>query len=215
MPVKLRLARHGRKRFAYYHIVVADGRAPRDGKFIERIGTYNPNSNPAEIKLDFDKALSWLQKGAQPTETVRAILSYKGVLLKRHLLEGVKKGAFDEAAAEAKFQAWLKEKENKIQAKVDKLSEKAKAEQEKKIEAEKKVNEERAQAIAKKNSELAEEAKEEVKDEDTATEEVTEENNADNSAKEEEKPEAKQEEEKEENKTEEKTDATEEKDKTE
>ena len=122
MPVKLRLARHGRKRFAFYHIVAADGRAPRDGKFIERVGAYNPNTNPATIELDFDKALDWLLKGAQPTETVRAILSYKGVLMKRHLLAGVKKGAFDEAEAERRFEAWWKEKEAKVQSKRDWLA---------------------------------------------------------------------------------------------
>lgn len=91
MPVKMRLARHGRKRYAYYHIVVADSRAPRDGRYIERIGTYNPNTNPATIDLDFDKAYDWLVKGAQPTDTVKAILSYKGVLYKKHLMGGVKK----------------------------------------------------------------------------------------------------------------------------
>ena len=103
MPVKMRLARHGRKRYAYYHIVVADSRAPRDGRYIERIGTYNPNSNPATIDLDFDKAYDWLVKGAQPTDTVKAILSYKGVLYKKHLMGGVKKGAFDEAEARKTF----------------------------------------------------------------------------------------------------------------
>ena len=90
MPVKLRLARQGRKKFAFYHIIAADGRAPRDGKFIEKLGIYNPNTNPATIELDFDKSLNWLEKGAQPTETVRAILSYKGVLMKRHLMTGVR-----------------------------------------------------------------------------------------------------------------------------
>ena len=104
MPVKIRLARHGRKRHAFYHIVVADSRAPRDGRLIERIGSYNPNTNPATIELDFDKALNWLKNGAQPTDTCRAILSYKGVLMKKHLLEGVKKGAFDEAEAEKFYQ---------------------------------------------------------------------------------------------------------------
>ena len=99
MPVKIRLARHGRKQHAYYHIVVANSRAPRDGRFIERIGSYNPNTNPATIDLDFEKALSWLFKGAQPTDTTRTLLSVKGVMMKKHLLEGVKKGAFDEAEA--------------------------------------------------------------------------------------------------------------------
>ena len=94
MPAKIRLARHGRKRYAFYHIVVADSRAPRDGRYIERIGTYNPNTNPATIDLDFDKALDWLLKGAQPTDTANAILSYKGVNYKKHLLGGVKKRSF-------------------------------------------------------------------------------------------------------------------------
>ena len=106
----MRLARHGRKRYAYYHIVVADSRAPRDGRFIERIGSYNPNTNPATIDLDFDKAYDWLTKGAQPTDTVRAILSYKGVLYKKHLMGGVKKGAFDEEEAQRRFEKWIADK---------------------------------------------------------------------------------------------------------
>ncbi len=103
MSVKIRLGRHGKKGYPFYHIVVADSRAPRDGKFIEKIGTYNPNTNPATIELSFEKALDWLQKGAQPTDTCRAILSEKGVLMKKHLLGGVAKGAFSESDAEAKF----------------------------------------------------------------------------------------------------------------
>ena len=109
MSTKIRLARHGRKGRPFYHVVIADSRAPRDGRYIEKIGTYNPNTNPATIDLKFDRALYWLMTGAQPTDTASRILSYKGVLLKKHLLEGVKKGAFDEAAAEAKFEAWMKE----------------------------------------------------------------------------------------------------------
>ena len=109
MSTKIRLARHGRKGRPFYHVVIADSRAPRDGRYIEKIGTYNPNTNPATIDLKFDRALYWLMTGAQPTDTASRILSYKGVLLKKHLLEGVKKGAFDEAAAEAKFEAWTKE----------------------------------------------------------------------------------------------------------
>ena len=115
MSVKIRLSRHGKKQSPYYHIVIADSRAPRDGKFIERIGDYDPTTNPATIKLNFDRALSWLEKGAQPTDTCRAILSYEGVLMKQHLLTGVKKGAFDEAAAIEKFAAWKAEKLAKIQ----------------------------------------------------------------------------------------------------
>lgn len=122
MSVKIRLARHGKKGFAFYHIVVADSRAPRDGKFIEKIGSYNPNTNPATIVLDFNKALDWLQKGAQPTDTCRAILSYKGVLYKKHLLGGVAKGAFDEATAEARFNKWIEGKEAQISAKEGKIA---------------------------------------------------------------------------------------------
>ena len=122
MPVKIRLARHGKKGYAFYHIVVADSRAPRDGKFIEKIGTYNPNTNPATIDLNFDKALDWLQKGAQPTDTCRAILSYKGVMYKKHLLGGVAKGAFDEATANARFDKWMSEKAAKISAKTQKVT---------------------------------------------------------------------------------------------
>ena len=107
MATKIRLQRFGRKGYAFYQVVIADSRAPRDGKFIERIGSYNPNTNPATIDLNFDRALYWLQVGAQPTDTARMILSREGVCLKKHLLEGVKKGAFDEAKAEEKFQAWL------------------------------------------------------------------------------------------------------------
>ena len=121
MPVKIRLQRQGRKFRAIYSIVVADGRAPRDGKYIANLGQYNPNTNPASIELDFDKAMEWLQNSAQPTDTCRAILSHKGVMYKKHLLDGVKKGAFDEAEAEKRFQIWLTEKEQKNQANRDKI----------------------------------------------------------------------------------------------
>lgn len=121
MAVKIRLSRHGKKGFAFYHIVVADSRAPRDGKFIEKIGMYNPNTNPATIDLDFDKALDWLCKGAVPTDTCNAILSYKGVLMKKHLMGGVAKGAFDQATADARFNQWLTEKNQKIAAKSVKI----------------------------------------------------------------------------------------------
>ncbi len=168
MPVKIRLARHGRKRNAFYHIVVADVRAPRDGKYIERIGSYNPNTNPATIDLNFDKALDWLFKGAQPTDTARAILSYKGVMMKKHLLEGAKKGAFDEAEAEKRFQAWLADKEAKIQSKVDGLDSEAAAKAKEDLEREAKINAERAEAIEKKNSELAAEAAAEESTEEEA-----------------------------------------------
>ena len=164
MPVKIRLQRQGRKFSAVYSIVVTDSRAPRDGKYIETLGKYNPNTNPATIELDFDKAMEWLQKGAQPTDTCRAILSYKGVLYKKHLLEGVRKGAFDEAEAEMRFQTWMTEKEQKIQAKRDRIK-KSKAQIAKeKFEEESKIREERAREIEKKRSELLEaEAKEKTK----------------------------------------------------
>ncbi|MBL4560241.1 MAG: 30S ribosomal protein S16 [Labilibaculum sp.] len=150
MSVKIRLARHGRKRNAFYHIVVADSRSPRDGKYIERIGSYNPNTNPATINLDFDKAINWLGNGAQPTDTARAILSYEGVMMKKHLLEGVKKGAFDEAAAETKFEAWKKEKEAKINAKKEGLSKTAEEAAKAVFDAEAKISSDRLEAIVKK-----------------------------------------------------------------
>ena len=121
MPVKIRLQRHGKKGNAFYHIVIADGRAPRDGKFIEKIGTYNPSTNPATINLDGDKALSWLNNGAQPTDTCRAILSYKGILYKNHLQGGITKGALTQEQADAKFAKWESEKEGKISGKISKL----------------------------------------------------------------------------------------------
>ena len=178
MPVKIRLARHGRKRRAFYHIVVADSRAPRDGKYIERIGSYNPNTNPATIDLNFDKALTWLGNGAQPTDTARAILSYEGVMMKKHLLDGVKKGAFDEATAEEKFQAWKQEKEAKINAKKDGLSKAAADEAQARLEAEAKISADRAEAIAKKAAEAEAAAKAEEAGEEAANEEGAEETEA-------------------------------------
>ena len=177
MPVKIRLARKGRKRRPFYHIVIADSRAPRDGKFIERVGNYDPTTNPATINLDFDKALDWLRKGAQPTDTVRAILSYNGVLLKKHLLEGVKKGALTEAQAEEKFEAWMKEKEAKINAQRDGVKKAQEDEATKQLEAERKVNEERAAELAKKQKEAADAAKAEEAEAETeeAADESTEE----------------------------------------
>ena len=152
MATKMRLQRFGKKRSPFYHIVIADGRAPRDGKFIEKIGTYNPIPNPADIKLDFDKALDWLQKGAQPTETVRAILSYKGVLYKNHLIKGMKKGALTEAEVEVRFQNWLTEKEAKIDAKRSGLLEKERAERKAILETETKISEDRAAELAKRKA---------------------------------------------------------------
>jgi small subunit ribosomal protein S16 len=155
MAVKIRLAKKGRKKLAYYHIVVADSRSPRDGRYIEKIGIYNPVTDPATIELDFNKALDWLQNGAQPTETCRAILSYKGVLLKKHLLEGVKKGAFDETEAERRFNEWIKQNEEKIDSKKSRLEKADDESKKKRIEAERLINEARAAELAKKNAELA------------------------------------------------------------
>ena len=148
----IRLSRHGKTHKAFYHIVVADGRAPRDGRFIEKIGTYNPIANPAEIDLDFDRALDWIQKGAQPTNTARTILSLKGVLYKHHLLVGVKKGAFTETEAEAKFEKWISEKETKIANKRSGIDEKLRTEQKARFDAEAKVNEVRAAELAKRKT---------------------------------------------------------------
>ena len=155
MAVKIRLARKGRKKLAFYHIVVADSRSPRDGRYIEKIGSYNPVTNPATIELNFDKALGWLQNGALPTDTCRAILSYKGVLIKKHLLEGVKKGAFDEAEAEKRFEEWMKQNEAKIEAKKSTLEKSQDDELGKRLTVEKKVNEARTARLAKRNAEQA------------------------------------------------------------
>jgi small subunit ribosomal protein S16 len=165
MAVKIRLARKGRKKLAYYHIVVADSRSPRDGRYIEKIGKYNPLTNPATIELDFDKALGWLQNGALPTETCRAILSYKGVLIKKHLLEGVKKNAFDEDEASRRFEEWMKQNETKIESKRSGLEKSKDDELESKLAAEKKINEARAARLAKKQAELAAKAEAESKSE--------------------------------------------------
>lgn len=155
MATKIRLQRHGRKGYAFYQIVVADSRAPRDGKFIERIGSYNPNTNPATIDLNFERALYWLQVGAQPTDTTRNILSREGVCMKKHLLEGVKKGAFDESAAETKFQAWLTNKQAAIQSIKSKDAEATRAAEKARMDAEKEVNKVIAEKVAKKKAELA------------------------------------------------------------
>ncbi|HEX4887567.1 MAG TPA: 30S ribosomal protein S16 [Luteibaculaceae bacterium] len=158
MPVKLRLQRHGKKGAPFYHIVAADARAPRDGKFIERVGSYNPNTNPATIDLDLDKSIKWLRDGAQPTETVKAILSYKGVLYRNHLLKGVAKGALTQEQADAKFATWLQSKQEKIDGKRNKLaSAKTNAYQER-LAAEIEYNKKKAEAIAAKNTPVVEEA---------------------------------------------------------
>ena len=170
MATTIRLQRGGRKARPIYSIVVADSRAKRDGRFIEKLGTYNPNTNPATIDLNFDSALSWVMKGAQPTDTARAILSYRGVMMKKHLLEGVRKGALTEEQAEAKFEAWTNEKESKILNKVESLASaesKAKADR---MAAEAEANKARAAAIAAANAPVEEAPAEEVE----ATEETAE-----------------------------------------
>jgi len=169
MSVKIRLQRHGKKGNPFFHIVVADSRAKRDGKFIEKLGTYNPTTNPATINLNLDSAVNWLQKGAQPTDTARAILSYKGALYKKHLLGGVAKGAFDEAEAEKKFSAWLEAKEKAVFGKKERLSKEKSEAKKAALEAEAKVNE--ARANAKKEAEEAEQkAAEEAQKAEEATE---------------------------------------------
>ena len=156
MATKIRLQRHGRKGYAYYHIVIADSRAPRDGKFIERIGSYNPNTNPATVDLKFDRALYWIETGAQPTDTVNNLLSNEGVLLKKHLLGGVRKGAFDEATAEKKFEAWKADKDKNKEG-LRETAENAKAaEAKKRLDAEKESNKAKAAELAKKKAEALE-----------------------------------------------------------
>ncbi|WP_289022606.1 30S ribosomal protein S16 [uncultured Salegentibacter sp.] len=157
MPVKLRLQRHGKKGKPFYWIVAADARAKRDGKFLDKIGIYNPNTNPATIELDVDSAVKWLENGAQPTDTARAILSYKGALLKKHLAGGVKKGALTEEEAEKKFEAWLEEKEAKIAAKKDNLTKEEQEARKKALAAEKEVSDKR-EAEAKEAAAEAEAA---------------------------------------------------------
>jgi small subunit ribosomal protein S16 len=166
MPVKIRLQRHGKKGKPFFWIVAADSRAKRDGKFLDKIGTYNPNTNPATIDLNLDSAVQWLHNGAQPTDTARAILSYKGALLKHHLDGGVRKGALTQEQADAKLAAWLEEKANKVNAKKDGLTKaeaKAKAEA---LKAEKAANEKRIAALAEAEAaKIAEETAEEVTEE--------------------------------------------------
>src|SRR6201995_5759716 len=158
MATKIRLQRHGKKGKPFYYIVVADSRAPRDGRFIERLGSYNPNTNPATIDINFDKTLDWVNHGAQPTDTVRAILSYKGVLYKKHLQGGLKKGALTEEQVETKFQEWLDHKEGKITGKKTGLVSAKDEARKTALAAEAKKKEERAAAIAAKNAPVAEEA---------------------------------------------------------
>jgi small subunit ribosomal protein S16 len=175
MAVRIRLARKGRKKLAYYHIVVADSRSPRDGRYIEMIGSYNPITNPATIELDFDKALGWLQNGAIPTDTCRAILSYKGVMLKKHLLEGVKKGAFDDAEATKRFEEWMKQNDAKIEAKKASLEKTQDDELGKALTKERSINEARAAKLAKRNADMAAKAAAGDKVEEVAEEAAPEE----------------------------------------
>ncbi|WP_026914651.1 30S ribosomal protein S16 [Christiangramia portivictoriae] len=178
MPVKIRLQRHGKKGKPFFWIVAADTRAKRDGKFLDKLGIYNPNTNPATIELDVDGAVKWLQNGAQPTDTARAILSYKGALLKKHLAGGVKKGALTEEQAEEKFNAWLEEKEGKVDAKKDSLTKAQEAEKAKALEAEKEVNAKReaeAQEAADAEAKAAAEAAATAEATDEATVEAAEE----------------------------------------
>lgn len=175
MPVKIRLQRHGKKGKPFYWIVAADSRAKRDGKFLEKLGTYNPNVNPAEINLNIDGAVQWMQNGAQPTDTARAILSYKGAMLKKHLAEGVRKGALTEEQAEAKYNAWLEDKAKAVDAKRAKLADAKAQAKEEALAAEKAVNEARAAEAAEAEAEeVAEAAAEEVA-ETTDAEATTEE----------------------------------------
>ncbi len=148
MPVKIRLQRHGKKGKPYYWIVAADARSKRDGKYLEKLGAYNPNTNPATIELNIDGAVQWLQNGAQPTDTAKAILSHKGALLKNHLAGGVRKGALTEEQAEAKFATWVEEKTSKVGAKVDNLAKAEADAKAKAFEAEKAANEARIAAAA-------------------------------------------------------------------
>ncbi|MCM1450714.1 MAG: 30S ribosomal protein S16 [Clostridium sp.] len=155
MATKIRLQRHGRKNYAFYPIVIADSRAPRDGRFIERIGSYNPNTNPATITLNFERALYWVNVGAQPTDTVRSILSQEGVMLMKHLQGGVKKGAFDEAEAQRRFDAWKASKEAKVAKDKAAMADKKASDAKARFEAEQAKNQAKAQAVAKKRAEAA------------------------------------------------------------
>jgi small subunit ribosomal protein S16 len=156
--VKIRLARRGRKKLAMYDVVVTDARAPRDGRFIEKIGTYNPLTNPASIELKDDRAFEWLMNGAQPSDTVKAMLSYRGIMMKKHLQIGVVKGAITQEQADKKLADWLQSKEAKIQAKKDTLSQSKQAQAKARKDAETKVKEARAEAIRKKQQVAAEAA---------------------------------------------------------
>jgi small subunit ribosomal protein S16 len=156
MPTKIRLQRYGKKAHAYFHIVISDGRAPRDGKFIEKIGSYNPNTNPATIEIDSEKAFDWVKKGAQPTDTCRAILSYKGIMYRHHLHRGVEKGALTQEQADAKLAKWMQEKQAKIDTKISKLATAETSTSKSRLEAEKAANEARKSKIASKAAAVTE-----------------------------------------------------------
>lgn len=171
MPTKIRLQRFGKKGYAFFHVVVADSRAPRDGKFIEKLGTYNPNNNPATIDINFERSLHWVKTGAQPTDTCKALLSYKGVIYKNHLDKGVVKGALTQEQADKKFAAWLSEKEGKIDGKKAGLSKAAQDAEKARMAAEKAANEKKAAEILAKNTPVVEE----IVAEEAPAAEVTEE----------------------------------------
>jgi len=172
MSVKIRLARRGRKKQAIYDVVVADARAPRDGRFIEKLGTYNPNTNPASINLNNERALTWLLNGAQPTDTVKAMLSYRGVMLKKHLQIGVLKGAISQDQADAKFNAWLAEKDSKIEGKKDRLAAAKEKQRKDALAAEAAKNQARIDALKAKEAEASAAAI--AAEEETASAEVSE-----------------------------------------
>lgn len=172
MPVKIRLQRHGKKGKPFFWIIAADARSKRDGKFLEKLGIYNPTTNPATIELDVDSSVKWLQNGAQPTDTARAILSYKGALLKNHLAGGVRKGALTEEQAEEKFNAWVEEKAGKVDARKGELSKEQEAAKAKALEAEKEVNAKREADAAAAAAPVAEEVAPEAEAEAETTEEV-------------------------------------------
>lgn len=157
MAVKLRLQRHGRKAHAFYYIIATDSRNRRDGKFIEKIGTYNPNTNPSRVEINFESALYWIQNGAQPTDTVRSILSREGVLLKNHLIKGLKKGALTEEQVEEKFNKWIEEKAERTKQKKEQLQAKRNKEKQNRIDAERAYSNQR---LEKRNASIASESSE-------------------------------------------------------
>jgi len=191
MPVRIRLQRHGKKGKPFYWVVAADSRSKRDGKFLEKLGIYNPNTNPATVEIDVDSAVKWLQNGAQPTDTARTLLSRKGALLKHHLVKGVAKGALTEEQVEERFAAWLAEKDAANTAEISALNQEKEAAKAKALEAEKEANEKRAAEIAAANApepevveEAAEEVAEEVAEAPVAEEAATEEAPAEESSEE-------------------------------